>query len=142
MFALINRDLTDTGKRKAQVDIVPPADLHPDKPYWVPVVNETTDTSTGPDKVVSAWVETVEAARLLRTRTIRDKTAGEMDAEDQARVDRLASVSGIDRAQFLIAFNHENRIRTLEGSPSVTKAQFKTAVKGLIRSADENGEGV
>ncbi len=133
MFALINRDMTDTGKRKAQVEIVSPDDLHPDKPYWVPIVVETADTSTGPDKVVSPWVETVEVARLLRARTIRDKTAGELGAEDQTRVDNLASVSGIDRAQFLIAFSHENRIRTLEGAPPVTKALFKTAVKGLIR---------
>ncbi len=133
MFALINRDLTDTGKRAGNVTIVPPDDLHPDKPYWVPVVEETSDTSTGPDKVVSAWVVTVEVDRLLRARTIRDKTPAELDAEDQARVDSLASLSGIDRAQFLIAFSHENRIRTLEGAPPVTKAQFKTAVKGLIR---------
>ena len=133
MFALINRDLTDTGKRAAQVNIVSPDDLHPAKPYWVPVVEEVTDTSTGPDKVVGPWVETVEVARLLRSRTIRDKTAGELNAEDQIRVDNLASLSGISRAQFLIAFNHENRIRTLEGVPSVTRAEFKNAVMGLIR---------
>ena len=133
MFALITRALEDTAKRKSQVEIVPPADLHPDKPYWVPVVEETADTSTGPDRVVSAWVETVEVARLLRARTIRDKTPAEIDAEDQTRVDSLACVSGIDRAQFLIAFNHENRIRTLEGVSVITKAQFKTALKGLIR---------
>ncbi len=134
MFALINRDLTDTGTRRGQVNIVPPADLHPDKPYWVSVVEVITDTGIpGAEKVVGPWIETVETDRLLRTRTIRDKTAGEIDAEDQARVDSLESVSGIDRAQFLIAFSHENRIRTLEGVAAISKAQFKTAVKGLIR---------
>ncbi len=133
MFALINRDLTDTGKRKAQVEIVPPADLHPDKPYWVPVVEEVTDTSTGPNKVVSAWVETVEVARLLRARTIRDKTAGELDTEDADRVDRLLLDSGVMRALAKVEFDHENRIRALEGMPSVTATQFKTALKALIR---------
>ncbi len=135
MFALINRDLTDTGKRKAQVDIVAPADLHPAKPYWVPVVDEVTDTSTGPDKVVSPWIETVEVARLLRTRTIRDKTAGELDAEDQARVDALLLESGVTRAQTKTLFDHENRIRVLEGRPEVTVEQLKTALWKLIRGA-------
>ena len=31
-----------------------------------------------------------------------------------------------------IAFNHENRMRALEGKASITLAQFKTAVKALI----------
>ncbi len=134
MFALINRDLTDTGKRRAQVDIVSPDDLHPDKPYWVPVVNETTDTSTGPNKVVSAWVETVEVARLLRARTIRDKTAGELDTEDADRVDRLLLESGVTRAQLKTLLKHENRIRVLEGKEEITVDQFKTAFWKLIRS--------
>ncbi len=136
MFALINRDLTDTGKRKAQVDIVPPGDLHPDKPYWVPVVEETTDTSTGPDRVVSAWVETVEVARLLRTKTIRDKTAGELDAEDQDRVDRLLLESGVMRAFGLMMFELGKAGKTGDWSffDSVTdKPTFKALFMGLIR---------
>ncbi len=133
LFALINRNLTDTGSRKRDITPTPPSDLHPAKPYWVPVVSETTDTSTGPEKVVSPWVETVEIARLLRSRTIRDKTAGEIDSEDTAQVDSLASVIGLDRAQFLILFNHENRIRALESQPAATVQQFKDAVRGLMR---------
>ena len=133
MFALINRDLTDTGKRRAQVDIVSPDDLHPDKPYWVPVIEETTDTSTGPNKVVSAWVETVEVARLLRARTIRDKTAGEIDAEDQTRVDRLLLESNVMRAVATVQFEIINDVRALEGKSPITAAQYKTRLKGLIR---------
>ncbi len=136
MFALINRDLTDTGKRKAQVDIVAPADLHPAKPYWVPVVEETTDTSTGPDRVVSAWVETVEVDRLLRARTIRDKTAGELDAEDQARVDALLLNSGVTRAlaQMLFEVAKAGKTGNWTFFDGVTNAAtFKTLLKGLIR---------
>ena len=132
-FALINRDLTDTGKRKAQVDIVPPGDLHPDKPYWVPVVEEVADTSTGPDKVVSPWVETVEVARLLRTRTIRDKTPAELGAEDRARVDRLLLDSGVMRALAKALFLVVNDVRTLKGESTITAAQFRNFLKGLIR---------
>ena len=133
MFALINRNLTDTGKRKALVDVVPPADLHPAKPYWVPVVQETADTSTGPDRVVGAWVETVEVARLLRTRTIRDKTAGEIDAEDQTRVDSLLLDSGVMRAIAQALFQVVNDVRVLKGQGTITPAQFKAFLKGLVR---------
>lgn len=31
-----------------------------------------------------------------------------------------------------LAFNHENRIRALEGKAAVTVAQFKTAVKAML----------
>jgi hypothetical protein len=31
-----------------------------------------------------------------------------------------------------ILFNHENRIRALEGKAAITVKQFKTAVKGLL----------
>jgi hypothetical protein len=31
-----------------------------------------------------------------------------------------------------ILFNHENRIRVLEGKAQITAKQFKTAVKGLL----------
>jgi hypothetical protein len=31
-----------------------------------------------------------------------------------------------------ILFNHENRIRVLEGKTQITAKQFKTAVKGLL----------
>lgn len=37
-----------------------------------------------------------------------------------------------DVVSFKISFNHENRIRALEGKSAITAAQFKTAVKGLL----------
>ena len=37
-----------------------------------------------------------------------------------------------DRVMLQIAFNHENRIRTLESRPQVTIDQFKTAIKALL----------
>lgn len=38
----------------------------------------------------------------------------------------------IAKALFLIAFNHENRIRTLNAQATVTAAQFLTAVRNLL----------
>jgi hypothetical protein len=37
-----------------------------------------------------------------------------------------------DTTLFRIAFNHENRIRALEGKASITVGQFRTAVKDLM----------
>lgn len=133
MYALITPDLADTGKRKAQVATPGPVPNHPDKPYWVPIVIEITDTSTGPDTVASAWVETVEVGRLLRARTIRDKTTAELDAEDQTRVDRLLLDSGVIRALAQALFAVVNDVRVLNGDSTVTVTQFKTYLKGLIR---------
>lgn len=134
LYAKINRDLTDTGKRKRLESVPPlPGEMHALKPYFVPVVEETDDASTGPNVVIGPWVETVEAARLLRARTIRDKTAAEIDAEDVSRVDRAFNATGVDRGLARLLFDHENRLCALEGGPSVTAARFKAALKGLIR---------
>lgn len=136
LYALINRDLTDTGERR-RFDVAPPgpADLAPGKPYYVPVVEEVSDDSTGSAPTVTEpWVETAEADRLLRSRTIRDKTAAELDAMDDSTADRAFSgVGRIERALGRALFDHENRLRALEGRPAVTAGQFKTALKGLLR---------
>jgi hypothetical protein len=41
-------------------------------------------------------------------------------------------LSKMDLVQFKIAFNHENRIRALEGKAAITQAQFQNAVKALL----------
>jgi len=44
--------------------------------------------------------------------------------------DQLASgcIDGMDRLQLDAIFNHENRIRTLEGKTAITVAQFRDAL--------------
>lgn len=37
-------------------------------------------------------------------------------------------VDSLDRLQFEVLFNHENRIRALEGKASITAAQFRDAL--------------
>ena len=41
-------------------------------------------------------------------------------------------VDAVDTALLKVAFNHENRIRVLEGKSSITQAQFRNAVKALL----------
>ena len=55
--------------------------------------------------------------------------ANNATAQD-ARKERALSVAGA--TLFKIAFNHENRIRTLEGKQAITAEQFRAAVKPLI----------
>jgi hypothetical protein len=51
--------------------------------------------------------------------------------EEIAAAEANAELDVIARKMFLVAFNHENRIRVLEGKQPVTKAQFKTAVEAI-----------
>jgi hypothetical protein len=45
---------------------------------------------------------------------------------------KTARISDTDMVQLQILFNHENRIRILEGKAAITVAQFKTGVKALL----------
>ena len=137
-YAKINRDLTDTGQRCRNIIPVPPDQLAPGKPYWVPVVDIINDTSTGPYKVSEPRVDDIVndgqiATEFRRTTTIRDKTQGEQDAEDESAAASVLTASGTDRALAQVCFQQENRLRALEGAQPVTVAQFKDALKGLIR---------
>ena len=138
LFALINQDLTDTRERKVYLNVPPLGDLGGSaKPYWVPVVEEVDDTSTRPDDLLtSPWVETVEPLRLLRSRTIRDKTPTELESEDTARVDALLLNSGVMRAFGLMLFEVAKAGRTDDWTffTGVTNAAtFKALLKSLIR---------
>lgn len=133
-YALINRNLTDTGKRSNTAPTDQADDIAPNKPYWVPIVEEITDTSTqGSEKVISPWVDTVEIDRLLRERTIRNKTVNELDVLDTARIDDLFSASDIDRALAQVLFRVVNDVRALEEKSSISVTQFKDYLKSFVR---------
>lgn len=67
----------------------------------------------GPTEVTEQW-------------TVREKTAQEIDDAKTARVNEY------DRLGFEIAFDMENRVRVLEGRASVTRAQYRTALKARL----------
>ena len=95
----------------------------------VPIVEEITDTSTGPD-TLSTRTETVEADRVLVATAIRDMTAQEITARDNANKDGEAN--SVQDVLIKVITNHENRIRTLEARPEVTEAQVRTFLRGLL----------
>lgn len=94
------------------------------------------DTSTTAFKVRTV-TETIEANRVLIQTDIRDKTQAEIDAEAaserQDELSRATRLNSLDRAQFEMIFDMENRIRTLEGRPTVTKQQFINYVEGKMQ---------
>lgn len=55
--------------------------------------------------------------------------AGNSAAQDQYKA---LLVNRLDQVAMRIAFNHENRIRALEGKQAVTAAQFIAAIKALL----------
>ena len=66
------------------------------------------------DQVVQVWAAAVA------------KTAQELDADKDRVLDRY------DILTFKVLFNHENRIRALEGQSARTAAQFRAALKALL----------
>jgi len=61
-------------------------------------------------------------------------TQAELDTEDTNEVSNaLQNLGGLDRAELKGLFEHENRIRALEGKQSITLQQFATWVKGNLR---------
>jgi len=126
LYAKITRSLTDTGQRKNMVTSPPaPDDLAPSKDYWVPVVDEVADTSTGPDSVVDPTVITVESDRLVRTSTTRDMTAQEIADRDASMdadlVERVTNVRGLDRAFAKAIRIIYNEALTANSKPTVTQ---------------------
>jgi hypothetical protein len=114
---------------KAIIDTRDFADAPPDVARkgieWLPV--EVTDPACDPaTQVKSGPVETVGEGAVTRVWTVRDMTAEELDAEKGVQVDAVDIVVG------KVLFNHENRIRALEGKQAVTAAQFKAALKALL----------
>lgn len=60
----------------------------------------------------------------------RDKTQAEIDAEEQVKEDNL-EFDDVLKTLAKGLHNHENRIRALEGSPSVTLRQVIKALRAL-----------
>lgn len=96
---------------------------------WLPVVRNEIDTSTGPDKITTGPVTTVEADQVVDTMTTRDMTAPEIDARIDAR---SVSFSGTDTAK--IAYGQFLGLYAVakQAVPSLTPAQFSAALDAQI----------
>lgn len=91
---------------------------------WLPVA--VTDPAPTATQVKEGPVITVEAKQVTRVWTVREKTSDEIDAGKEAYL------SSIDMLGFQINFDHENRLRVLEGKAVITAAQFRAALKARL----------
>jgi hypothetical protein len=66
-----------------------------------------------------------DAAELAAAGT-REQTPDTPDLKKERQLD------GLNAIVFLIAFNHENRLRAIEGKPALTAAQFRAALEALL----------
>lgn len=68
----------------------------------------------------------VGASEVTETFTKRDKTAQELDNAKEAEL------TAVQRLLFEVNFDQENRIRTLEGKNTITKVQYRDALKARL----------
>ena len=68
-----------------------------------------------------------------KTITIVARPPHDFGPEDQAAADRMLDDPGIVRALAQALFQTVNDVRILKGQGTITGAQFKTFLKGLIR---------
>lgn len=91
------------------------------------------------DKNYQAWVAAGNIATNIESESalwdvLSDAYPAGIPAGNSTAQDQLKSglIDRCDVVAFKILFNHENRIRALEGKQAVTKAQFVTAIKSII----------
>ncbi len=87
-------------------------------------------TASMPDAPDGHWFIDMVA----KTITIVPPPPPDFDAIDQATVDRLLLESGVMRALATALFQAVNDVRVLKGDSTITATQFKTYLKGLIRT--------
>lgn len=82
-------------------------------------------TSTGgvPTRIASE----AELGEVLDPYSLRPENANILDSYKDSQAKRL-TVALVAK----VAFNHENRLRALEGKNQITPAQFKNALKALM----------
>lgn len=102
----------------------------------VPYDVETTDTSTGPDRVTSRTV-TVEADRVLEAIAIRDMTAQEISDRDTAQADEAeASVFTNDKILVAVMLTMRDGLKAVRDGQlaGATDAQITAQLKTRFRA--------
>ncbi len=132
-YSLINKDTLEFIKKKEFGDLTPPVFVQPAKPWvWVPFTyiplasfDETIEVRDGVDEVIDLTQHTVTELKRL-------KTQAELNQDIEASKD--AQMLTMDELGVIlkVVHNHENRLRTLEGKPSVTLEQVRNFLRGLL----------
>lgn len=105
------------------------------KPYWLPIVEEFEDLSTGPMKAKDVIGPEIQADRVYRKVTVRDMTQAELDARaEQQKVDaeEKLDVHPAFKALAVALFETVNDVRQLKGQQPVTAQQFKAFLRSKM----------
>lgn len=93
---------------------------------WLPYQVAALPAFDPATQVLEPPVVQIGAEAVTESRSVRAKTTAEIDAE------KLQRVNALDLLVFRVLFDHENRLRVLEGRPSVTPAQFRAALVAAL----------
>ena len=84
------------------------------------------------NNVIVSTALTFDGSKVARVRTIRALTAAEIAAIADANQEGYLDAA--DKLQMDLHFDLESRLRVLEGKPSITKAQYRAALKARLQA--------
>lgn len=104
------------------------ADIHAEIAKVCPIQGVSIDAFNNK----ASWVVHYDPAATPAQKTAAQNTIQAIDVNVDVVRDPLDVWNAIT---LKIAFNHENRIRALEGKAAITVAQFKAAVRAILSGA-------
>ena len=107
--------------------------------YWINSVGElivaTSDPNATPIGATTSTEIPPEHGSLQIWNGIAwEDLANREDLEADREIKSSFEASRVERLLFEINFDQENRLRVIEGSPSVTKTQYKNALKTVLKT--------
>lgn len=94
---------------------------------YVPVANEAYQAWLAAGGVTTRIGSEAELGEVLDPHSLRPNNAGVLDGYKESQARRL-TIEIVSK----VLFNHENRLRALEGKQAVTPAQMRNFIKGLM----------
>ena len=122
--------------REFGTDTPPDFSSHPSKNnlVWVPYTHSGVPEYDPNTEIIDPVNEVISATEHTITYTKRALTQQELDQRDSdhkdTEIERLQNRSL--RVVFEVLFDHENRIRALEGQGALTKQQALTAIRSML----------
>ena len=93
---------------------------------WLPCAASQPPAFDDATETVEATLYQIQGSTVVEVRAKRALTTAELDARRERRLDIF------DKLQFEIDFDQESRLRLLEGKQTVTRAQYRAALKARL----------
>jgi len=130
LYALINPDDDSIIKYRNDINPIPREQLAPNKPYWVPVVDEIEDKTTSSINVTrNTLKDKVVDGKVVRKTILKHMTTEEIDLKEKRRA--IAITEHLEKDMvFKLLYDMNNQIEILKGNKNLTIAEFKEKLKG------------